>query len=88
MTLTCDIKKVLMTPFLQAMTTINFYLYDISLARVKVSQSVGNIYFCHQKLHKISKLATNMITKKSKNLENFRLSQTKKQKLIYGGFFL
>ena len=49
MTLTCDIKKVLMTPFLQAMITINFYLYNISLARAKVSQSVSNIYFCHQK---------------------------------------
>ena len=28
-----------------------------------------------------------MITKKSKTLKSFRLSQTKKQKVGYGGFF-
>ena len=29
-----------------------------------------------------------MITKKSKTLDSFRLLQTKKQKVSYGGFFV
>ena len=69
------------------MTTIIFCLYAMNLARTKVSQSVIFIFEIN-KLHKISKLQTNMITKKSKTLKSLGLSQAKQKNKLWWVFFV